>query len=632
MNILKIILTLLVGISLNAESKSKALSADESLKVSGRQAIFLIDKVGMKDTNISKDIIYYPYAKKAKPYSLGSINVHINSNSLNKSLYINKEYLITKRYDIITLNSNKIVLKTPTKEVVAKTNSLKSFNINDGINLDSYTIRVKNYLSSSLAPITKIILKKSLDARYENLDEKEKATFMSSIAKSSSIPFDIASSLFNSSYVFSLYQDSLSSSVYVTQDQHTDMKGRVYYTYTINFSIDKASYTLALFEFKDFKYKHYRDFNASSATSTSKRYKRRPTLSQIKSFVKGSYSSMLQAMLKQALIDLSIAIKEDNNFVISSIVTEVNSMINSTINIGVQEDIRVDQPFKFVRDIDGELQIIGSGKVKKLGNNCLKLKDEDKTYSKVRILYGNIEEYDKAIEIPYSGVFSTYYFTQDPTVIADNWGGYKPTWFNFGIGKDKGFLENIESQRESYSWFTFGLAGIDNINSIKFTPQDSYIDGNLGSNDNWSGIVALKFDYILEEKIHLLAKTSLSYGFDCGTGVSLYDGGTTGHYYLNKDDELKPESIYLYIYDIHFNPYLKLSYNPSVYTDIFIKSKYTLSYASASIGWSDSDTSLQSLSKFPGYIPSIAISFGVNLHNKSTIPFGSSFRKNSSCN
>jgi len=366
--------------------------------------------------------------------------------------------LAGKRYDVLRLKSGKLSLKTlrETIEVDIESDSeIAAFSFETG-NFAEFKSSVDGYLNKNIAPLMTKLLSKAKDARYQEMADKERETFLATAAKEYSVPANFIAKLMNSAFVFAVHGENPKGSVTISQttvNHHLE--------FSTNVSVDLST-NLAIFRFNPDvgKFEFYKRVSESSGrvSASDHVYTFRPKTADA---INDPFEKSYIVAAKAAGIASNVALKEDDNFAIFSTVDEIDG--NRFISvIGENEDLRIDAPYKIYQYIDGKKTEMGWGKARKVAGAETYLNKNADYRSEFDLIGGDMEIKDQLREHPWTGMFwylgyanSTITLTEFDGASASGGGDY--AGLNLGAKLDLGYVFNAPSQSEKWLEFTVNL-------------------------------------------------------------------------------------------------------------------------------------------------------------------------------
>jgi hypothetical protein len=156
------------------------------------------------------------------------------------------------------------------------------------------------------------------------------------------------------------------------------------------------------------------------------------------------FDEVFEVSFKDSAIALSTRLKSHREFAISTLVENLEGG-KMQLQVGNQEDIRVDHPIIFKRTVDGQEKQVGWGFVRQSGDNCLMLPAEQRSYSQAELIQGQVNEYDLAVEHPWTGVYGRGGVSASDTVLeykGSETGAGAATFAEIGFIADLGYVLN----------------------------------------------------------------------------------------------------------------------------------------------------------------------------------------------
>ncbi len=400
-------------------------------------------------------------------------------------------WVLAKRYDKIIIGKDSIILITAQNR----------------IEKDIDPIKVKDS-QDYLAHVVTNLMKDSLEVRYKELPYEKQELFINTKAKELGIPAEIIESLMSSSFMFSFHVEDIDVSMIFHKEKVGKGKGKFdLYTTSI---VSKSTVRLDIYRLdpEKRKYEHYKSIKSSGTYSYTESFPFLPaSLFHIEETVKRS----ILLSIKSSAINLNNKLREDDNFAIFSVVTDVEGK-SLFAEIGILEDLRVDAPFLIYRYENGEKKEIGILKARKVENNC-----EKPANSMFEIIKGRAEIGDSIREVPWSGVFFDIGYKNSGMSFEGIWeGSVINNSLILGAKADLGYILNSEAFSEIwmtvYILLDFGKAEIYN-RDLKKT-----FYGNMGASGDLR--IGKRF-YIFKTGSYLEPGASWSFG---KFGLSSSDG------------------------------------------------------------------------------------------------------------
>ena len=623
-----------VSSTLSANDKFEQLSADMTLAKSERKVVMGITELGLESKSFKFPVYYTPHGKNAKTRQIGTWSVNISQDYANSVLSDNYSFLIPSRYDKLVFDKGQAKILTATKDVTADISAMKDFGFTD-TTYDAFKKEVLSYLNSEIADKITPILSAAKDARYNELPEKEQETFIVSKAKEVGMPASVLQKLISSAYTFAVYMPKMQGNMSISEHVSTDSKGRTTRYYSTSLSAPITLYmTVNKFGQKGYTLNSEVNSKADSGLISGlfEKYAKklsgssgvRTTYMPSEKHAQQIFDDVFKTSVKDNVLALSTKLKADRAFAISAPLDDVEGS-TATLNVGCQEDIRVDHPFKVIREEDGAEALVGYMKVRKSGDNCLLLPEEKRTTSTASMLVGTAEQADLAVEHPWTGVFGSinienssgaFLWTNSTGSVADyETGTGAATLLNLGINGDLGYILNNPALSELWMnmSFGFGAATYDILPSYQYSAySDTFTaDGSDGT--------AMKFKLGVEKRFHLMSGLYVSGAVD-------FDYEAQSYSYENTNIYSSTDSATLSLSTMSLTPAAKVGYmfNPNL--DLFASVGYNLPLGTDHT-FTDSDDTEYTLGDTYDKEAGVNVMFGVNMHLNFAGPFAKMMKK-----
>jgi len=426
------------------------LKSDETQKKYERKAIIGLD-IGISSRDINIPLNYCPSEGECR--IVGVLHHNIDQNLENKIALELYDWLITQRFDKVVITPQKAYIITATEKIAVDNNTMNTFSFDTG-DYKSFKGSLEKYLNTKLAPIVSKLMSSALKQRYQELPEKEKATFIKEKAKELGIPLEIAQKLMNSAFVFGVYFSINKPYASYTEKEITlpDGRKKTVYSTTIE-TPSEAKVAIFRFNADENRFVPYNDISGSSGIGTgeSENYYVVPNSWLTNRLFKKS----VLASAKSTGVNLNSILKNDDNFNIFATADEVSGKTVKA-DIGVIEDLRVDAPFIVREKVDGEIKEKGFIKARDVFKNCTQ-----RGLSTFELVKGNIELKDQLREHPWTGLFiygnlgmDTYEVTELAGYKLESGGGMFTT-LKLGATLDLGYTLNNKMLSEV--WFDIDL-------------------------------------------------------------------------------------------------------------------------------------------------------------------------------
>ncbi|SFB89930.1 hypothetical protein SAMN05660443_0812 [Marinospirillum celere] len=602
--ILLMLILALVGSSLTsnlaAETRQSLVTADATVAASERQAVMGISRLGLEANRFTFPVFYTPHEGPTIP--VGNWSVRISQEYADAILADNLSFIIPARYDRLVFENSQARFETATqvfsgldvRQVIPElSQATRSY--------AEYREYLLDHLNHHIAPSMEEILGAAAEARYQEMNARERGTFITERARQTGMPAEVLEALISSSYAFGFYLPELRGRINIRQIERKRFDGSTYYVYQTTlaaplktrmlvYAFDGEQFTtqIELDAVPDGFFEGLSQQMSASASITTAWLPRERHAQQI-------FDDVFELSFKDSTIALSTRLKENRAFAVATPVIDATPE-EIGLKVGNQEDIRVDQPFTFNRTIDGKETTIGWGRVRLAGNTCLILPEEERIASRAQLISGQVDEFDLAVEHPWTGVYGRTAFTQSMTELeidGQATGAGNASFIELGFISNLGFLLNNRSFSEIWTNLDLGLGLLSNG------------EGNF---DNLDGKGAIRVRFGAEKRFHMGYGLYASAGADLGYEQHNYakPGGPSGL----KDDfkvqtaNLIPRAEIGY----YINPNLKIyggaAYNLPFYTDY---------------EWDNGDSMTEDLSMMGG----LSVQAGIAFHLGFAGPFAS---------
>ncbi|WP_457567673.1 hypothetical protein [Desulfurobacterium sp.] len=483
-----LVLSVTLGGQAIAVENGGILNADTTQKKYERKTAVSVGELELEKTTVTLPVIDNTKKREAKlitdlfrAISGNTVYVYpVTSNQIDSLTELFYKYVITQRFDKLIILPNKVILLTKTGEATINTN-LPEPDIKQEADFNSYKRSVENYLNTKIAPVMKKLMEVTLDRRYLELPEREKATFITQKAKELGLTAEIAEKLMNSGFAFATYIPTIKG--YLSLNISSGLE-KVTAPYNAKLTL-QAQPVILIYKFDGDKGKFYfyKKIKADSGVTTESKPLKFPVYNQ--AFYANLFNRTLTTTIKAAAINAGMELKKDDNFAIFTPAEEVEGGTFKA-PIGVAEAIRVDAPFDVYEFKDGKRVYKGFGKAKEVAYNC---EAESTNKTSFKLIKGSVEEYDLLREHPWSGVLFGIQVGSTPFTVTEiagytASGGGDWSTFRITVDADLGYIRN--SRLLSEWWlrlFAGGGSGGDDVNipalGATISP-DSYVEGGLG--------------------------------------------------------------------------------------------------------------------------------------------------------
>ncbi|MDH5302159.1 MAG: porin family protein [Gammaproteobacteria bacterium] len=422
-----------------------ALQNDDSQRKYERKVQMELADIGMESRRVTSPIIYCSTDdQRCSPRGIWTFEV--NKALEAKAAAELLERLAGKRYDLLAIKSDSISITSLSETVDVKAN-IAPFSFDTG-SYDSFKRDVDKYLDAQIAPLLGSVLIKAKDARYQELPDKEKATFLSDIAKETSVPADVIGKLMNSAFVFSFYAHESGGSITITRLSLGGLP-----VFNISFSVSmRVKVLIHRFDAESGKFVVYDEIVGESGSSSAS--DRVVGVFPIQTSQDNLFERAYMTAAKAAGIHANTKLKEDDNFSIFGTIDEVDGRYFYS-NMGENEDLRIDAPYTISQTTDNGKQQTGWSKVRAVADSDLYKTSPGEYRSQFQLVDGAMEYKDQLREVPWTGVFfniggGTLPYTlekidQDPAAGGGSMGG-----LFLGVKMDLGYMFNKAAFSEKW--------------------------------------------------------------------------------------------------------------------------------------------------------------------------------------
>jgi len=493
-------MAVLLGMScLAAVCSAEELRDDESQRKYERKVQMQLTDMGMENRRVNVPIMYCALeSQRCVPRAAWSFSV--NQSLENKATAELLERLSGKRFDLLQVGAEGLSITTLATKVDVQAN-IAPFKFDTG-SYEGFRQQVDSYLDKEIAPLMTEILGKAKDARYQEMQDQEQATFLADIAKEKSVPADLIRKLMNSAFVFSSYAEQSSGSITITEAKLAKIA-----VFNISFSVStKVKILIHRFNQESGKFERYDEIEGESGlASASDRL--------IGGFpVQGSSSGLFDrayiTAAKAAGISANTKLKEDDNFSIYGTIDEIEDD-RFYSGMGENEDLRIDAPYTIFQTTDEGIKKTGWSKVKTVAASKEYLESPGNYRSEFELLAGDMEYKDQLREHPWTGVFfalggGSMPYTLEKIDQQPAEGGGTLAGLNLGFKLDMGYLFNSEALSEKWLELDVLLAGggedVKQSGTLTHTsPSASYYMLSIGHRYNLGSGLYTGFGYGLGE-------------------------------------------------------------------------------------------------------------------------------------
>lgn len=492
---------------IHAETKTMQTTADHTLAASERQAVLGLSRLGLEQTRFRFPVSYCGHKQRCLP--VGVWSVRIDQDYADKTLAKNMTTLIPSRYDRLIFEGNEVSLTTATQryDSVELPSAIPAIS-SQTASYEAYKERLLAHLNTNIAPLMVDLLGDAAEARYSEMNAQEKNTFITDKARAVGMPVEVLESLVSSGYAFGLYLPEISGAIIISQVEKTLPDGRKIWVYRSSLNAPLKT-KLMVFEFDGENFNSAHEIAAESSSPFDLMAQSMSAGSSIETIFLPSqkdaqhiFDEAFQNSFKDSTIAISTKLKALRAFAIATPVVGSELENHVELRVGNQENIRVDHPFTFNRTIDGEEQQVGWGQVRQTGDNCLVLPESKRTYSQAKLVQGEVNELDMAIEHPWTGVYGRMgYSSSDTSLSLDgkDTGAGAANFIEIGFIGNLGYILNKPNMSEVWANIDLGFG--------------SNAGGKL-NDQGFSGSGASRLRFGAEKRYHLKDGVYIAAGGD----------------------------------------------------------------------------------------------------------------------
>ena len=549
---LLVLLSLMCG-SVLAQTSNRIdlVTTDASVAASERQAVLGISHLGLESNRLTFPVIYCALEQKCLPF--GSWSVRLEQPAADELLADNISFLIPSRYDQMVFEGQTASFSTATQVFsdLPLGQNIPAFSTAPS-SYRSYQQALLDYLNTHISPQMEQILSTAAEARYLEMNAQERGTFLREQARATGMPAAVLEGLISSSYAFGFYLPRMQGAITVRQVEKKRRDGSTYLAYVTRINLP-ANPRMLVFEYRNKAFQPFAELSPGSSARLSQSMTASAGVETLflpsRRDAQGIFDRALSTAFRESVITLSNELKHYREFAVVTPVLSVRSS-SAALKIGNQENIRIDQPFSFNRVINSREQMVGWGQVQQVGESCLALPQEQRSLSYARLVKGDVEEADLAVEYPWSGVFATLALTDTQTQLNLNGmetGAGGGVFFDFGFSGNLGYLRNNPSLSGWWLNMGLGIGAMDDPTHSSF----QHIQGQGG----------VRFSLGMEKH------WQLAQGFYSALGASLLAENYT-YEDLQLDEQLSITSVNLL-------PTAELGYQFSPNSRLFVKAAYS---------------------------------------------------------
>lgn len=511
--------TLLICASLTATAhagdKQAAVGADDTQRTYTRKAAIAVSDLGLQKATITLPAeLCKPAGKKTKCAAIpGGWTFPISpilEAKLSDEIF---GWLVTQRLDKIQVQGSAITLRTAGTKQQLRVQHVGGFAFGVGEH-QAFVAAADKWLNGRVAKLVGQILAEGVKARYAEMPDRERGTFIQSRAKRLGVPAVMVEKLMNSAYAFLAYFETPTGSGRLTVGTRKVVRnGKIVevpsFTATVTLAT-KVRASIYNFAAKERRFLPYSELSGESGTgvSASRSFPTMPNAAQILPV----FDESLLVSTRASGINLNTRLKYDDNFAIFFTADSVEGA-DVGADVGVLEDIRVDAPGVVYRDVDGEKVLVGFMKARDVSLNCA-----DRQPTTFSLVSGESEMGDQVREHPWTGLMLTgsagmtsYSLTSWDKKAATGGGGFVSVLA--GLELDLGYAMNKRWLSEVW---------LDMSGGIGF-------GGDGFSSHNDAAPLLIRFDVGARKRLYLgSSSVYLAPGVDAGLlAMSATDGDDT---------------------------------------------------------------------------------------------------------
>ncbi len=527
--------------------------AEASVAQSEREAVFALSRLGLEERDYRFPVTYCPH-NADECQQAGYWDVELTQDYADEVLADQMATIVPARYDRIVAKADETRIETATDVFREEGDWMPAYTFGVG-GYERFESAVTDYLNAHIAEPLADVLTQARDARYEEMPDKEQATFIKERARETGIPADVLERLVTSAYTFSFFLPEIRDGAFtIYQQQRTRPDGSTYYVYETELEAP-VNPRLTVYRFDGERFEPMQAIDAAaegvferiaksvSGTASVTR-ESRPRQSDAQAV----FNEVFAVSFKDSVIALTTRLKEESEaFTVGAPISRVDGG-RAEVPIGNQESLRPGAVMVVRRHVDGEEQRIGWTKIREVGDTCLVLPEGERTLSKAQVIAADreVERADLLQEYPYTGVYGRGGLGVETTEVelgGEGSGASSPTtYLDLGFQGDLGFILNEEALTRWWSNLDVGL-GVSSAGDV----DDRELDAGIG----------LRARAGIERRQHLVQGLYVAAGGDIGVEALRmdYQEGAVS-------DELSLSSLQLYPragLGYHLSPDLKVT-------------------------------------------------------------------------
>jgi len=438
-----------------AQTKVEAMASDATQKRYERKAALATMDIGLEASELELPVQYCKkVGKEMKCSPLANWRYTIDPVVEEAAAREIFDWIVTQRLDRILLQGDMVHMQTARTEHSIRVPHLAGFQFGVGEH-ESFRKTAEKWLDQRASRAVGSVLRKGVTARYKELPEQERGTFVANAAKGAGMPVEFVGKLMNSAYAFFVYLQRPTGTVTITEATRTIVRdGKKIEVKVWDTSVGLAANAKTLiyhYSTDTNRFEFYSELAGASGggISSGRSFPTRPTSEDTYDLFKESVAVAIRAVG----INLNTELKADDNF---AIIFSADSVDGGNVggDVGVIEDIRVDAPAVITRTIDGVKVEVGFVKAREVSLNC----DERKP-TQFELVSGESEVGDQLREHPWTGLMAgggfemaSYTLTNFGGIAAKGGGAFKG--LGIGLELDLGYAMNASFLSEV--WLDLG--------------------------------------------------------------------------------------------------------------------------------------------------------------------------------
>ncbi|WP_404419683.1 hypothetical protein [Marinospirillum sp.] len=461
-----------------AATRYQQTTADATLAVTERPAVLVVPRLFLSSNQVPMEVTYIPHKGDAR--GLGVWSIPLSQSFADELLADHLHYYLPARYDHLLMDEQGLLLRTANDQVrwSGSLSPLPDGRVRNNEVLDVVT----RHLDREVAPALQELLSDAAEVRYLEMNARERDTFITERARQLGMPSEVLESLLTAGYAFAFHLPEVSATLSITQRLIERERAPNYYVYSHRLRVEHPM----IAEVLSFDGEHFESF--ASLESSPGALASGLAGSSLRKRV-GSRNPLLQTWLEAAMSDhfvnhhvgINFQLKHYEDFRMQAPLMAGESGALE-LQVGNQESIRVNQPFGFHRQVDGQRRQLGWGQVTRVGDSCKALPESERSPSRLVRVSGSGEDQDLAIEHPWTGVVSYLRAGHQQNELDLGWGktgAGELSVLDWGVAGNLGYLRNRAWLSEF--WLRLGLGfGYAEGGEYQRFDQADFDDGLVG--------------------------------------------------------------------------------------------------------------------------------------------------------